>query len=118
MVSGWWQDHCGDELPLALLPPVGLVVEADGGPVCACWLYLAAGIGVCWLEWPVARPGLTLRESCAAFSHAVECLEEIARTHDYGVMVAHTLPPIARMMKGMGFHMDQRQKVTVTRRIA
>jgi len=113
LVSAWWQAHGQGEFSARLLPPVGVVAERDGAPAAACWLYLAAGIGVCWLEYPVSRPGLGLGEAKAAFADVVAALEDVARAHDYGVMIAHTLAPIARVMRGLGFHAENRTKVTV-----
>jgi hypothetical protein len=117
MVSGWWRAHDESEFPLGLLPPAGIIAEIGGKPVAACWLYMAVGVGVCWLEWPVSIPGLSLAESREAFTRLVEAMDMIAAAHDYRLMMAHTLPPIARVMKGMGFTAEKREKITVARRV-
>lgn len=113
MVSEWWGDHGHGEFPASLLPPVGVVAEQEGEPIAACWLYMAVGVGVCWLEYPVSKPGLSVRAARTAFAALVGALEDIARTHDYGLMMAHTLPPIARVMEGFGFRTERRHKITV-----
>jgi hypothetical protein len=113
MVSQWWADHDQGMFPEALLPPVGIVVEHGGEPIAAIWLYMAVGIGVCWLEYPVSRPGISLKDSTVAFGLAIRALEKVAKTHDYGVMLAHTLPGIARVMRSFGFRSENRKKVTV-----
>src|SRR5688572_4046715 len=101
MVSAWWRAHDGSEFPLGMLPPAGIIAEIGGKPVAACWLYMAVGVGVCWLEWPVSIPGLSLAESREAFTVLVDAMEAVAREHQYSLMMAHTLPPIARFMQRM-----------------
>lgn len=105
MVAAWWASHTAERAIVeTLLPPVGVVVERDGEPVAACWCHLSAGIGIAFLESPVARPGLRLSETTAALGTALEAIEAICRTHDYGVLFANTLPGIARVLeKRYGF---------------
>ncbi len=116
LVSNWWDAHAhGSHLVEPMLPPVGIIIEHDGQPACACWLYMAVGIGVCWVEHAVSRPGLKLREAKEAFRLAIHALEVIAKSHDYGVMIAHTLPAIARTLRGFGFMQDPRPKTSVVK---
>lgn len=115
MIREWWKAHGEGEFPEKLLPPLGVVVEREGLPVCALWLFMAVGIGVCFAEFPVSKPGLSMREAKEAFTCAVGALEAAARANDYGVMVCHTLPPIARIMRGLGFLSESRHKVTVAK---
>jgi hypothetical protein len=116
MVEDWWSHHNDNPFPSDLLPPAGAIIECDGVPYAACWLYMAVGVGVCWLEWPVSAPGLSLRQSREAFTQLVDAMALLARSHNYPLMIANTLPPIARIMKGMGFTVENRTKVTVYRR--
>lgn len=116
VVSSWWDMHAhGAALHEGLLPPVGILVADETGPLCACWLYMAVNIGVCWLEYPVSKPGLSLSEAKEVFRLAVQALEKIAKTHDYNIMMAHTLPGIARVMRGFGFHAGKQKKITVVK---
>lgn len=116
-VSGWADVHAGSVLVEALLPPVGVIIEHEDQPLCACWLYLAVNIGVCWLEYPVSKPGLHLREAREAFHLAIQALERIAIALDYRIMMAHTLPGIARVMRSFGFVAEERKKVTVLKHL-
>jgi len=115
LARSWWYAHSEEEFPENLLPPVGVMIECDGQPVAACWLYMAVGVGVCWLEFPVSLPGLSLPRIRGAFAYAVKTLEAVALAHDYGVMMAHTLPPIARTLRGLGFRAEERHKVTMAK---
>lgn len=115
-VASWWREHGNGPFPFSILPPVGVVVERDGEAVAACWLYLALGVGVCWLEHPVGKPGLAPFVLVEAFRHVVNALERVAAAHDYGVMFAHAIPPIARVMGRLGFISEERSKITLLRK--
>lgn len=115
MIAAWHRGHGGGAgpFPFALLPPVGIVIEHEEAPVAACWLYMAVGVGLCWLELPVSRPGLPLREAREAFRLGIAALEQIAQTHDYRVMMAHTTLSIARALRGFGFQPESGTKITL-----
>jgi hypothetical protein len=103
-VAEWYWTHNGGTLPRTLLPPVGVVVESNGEMVAACWLYMAVGVGVCFIEYPVSKPGMSMREVREAFSLLLATLQEIAITHDYGVMRAYPAEALARLWgKDHGF---------------
>ncbi len=112
VVSSWWEQRHGKPMQLALLPPIGVVVEDEGGRLCALWLYLSAGIGVGFLENPVAVVGLTPKQSGEAFAVALAALEAVALTHDYGVLVCHTPAGIARLLGKQGFVFSDRPVFT------
>lgn len=109
----WWKAHGEGEFPEKLLPPLGVVVENNGSPIAALFLFMAVSVGVCFAEFPVSKPGLSMRESRDAFHCALGALEAAASANNYNVMICHTLPPIARIMRGFGFKSEARQKVTV-----
>ncbi len=111
-VGAWWEARHGRTFPAAMLPPCGVVVEDNAGPVCALWLYMSVGIGVAFLENPVARPGLPPMRSMEAFDLALGALEITAKDHGYGVMVCHTMPPIARMLKKRGWKFSETPVIT------
>ncbi len=99
LIDSWWKGHRSERFPSELLPPVGVIALADGEPVAACWLYMAVNVGVCWIEYPISKPGLGIKKSAAAFDVLVRILTEIAKTHDYHVMIANTMPGIARFLE-------------------
>lgn len=102
-VAAWWQVHTGRPFQPALLPPLGAVAVDDSGLVGACWLHFSVNVGVCFLENPVSRPGLSLKQARETFLLLLSALEQIAVTHDYGVMSCHTPAAIARTLKKAGF---------------
>ncbi len=104
-VSKWWNGHDSKRVLLQeALPPAGVMVENEHGPLVALWVHLSAGVGVAFLENPVSKPlqdHVIIEE---AFSVAIGAIEAICREHDYGLIIANTLPAIARWMnRQMGF---------------
>lgn len=61
MVNSWWKHHKSDLLPEDLLSSNGRVVELEGVPICAGWLYQTdSSFSV--LEWITANPEVKDRE--------------------------------------------------------
>ena len=113
LMNEWWWAHGQGQLPKAMLPPDGFILECDGEPQCAGWLYLSAGIGVAFFEWVVSKPGLGLKKSKRAFCHLIDFIRMHARECNYGVVWCNTLPSIARMARGTGFVVAPQEKVTM-----
>ncbi len=111
----WWDDHgSGRPAPaLDLLPRLGLVALRETEPEAMAFLYLAANVGVSFIEFPVTRPGLGLVQSRAAFDAIVTVLKSSARSLDYGYMLAYTMPAIARELRRHGFK-EGRKGMTMT----
>jgi len=116
-VSGWWEARHGRPLIETLLPPLGIIIEDAAGPVAALWCYQSVGIGVCFLEFPVARPFLSLQKSIEALRFAVEACIQIAKAQgDYSLFRCYTLPGIGRVLKSMGFVGGEQGWVQMTMR--
>lgn len=105
MVEEWWSGHAsGRALVESMLPPVGIVVERDGEPVAALWCYLSAGVGVAFLESPVARPGMSIKRTSEVMAFAMGAIEAVCERHDYGLLIVNTLPGIGRwLQRNCGF---------------
>ncbi len=104
LISGWWQARHGSPLMETLLPPLGIIVERSGAPLGALWCYECIGIGVCFLEYPVTRPGMALVEARAVMSLAIEACIAAAKAHgDYSLFRCSTLPAIGRMLGSLGW---------------
>lgn len=112
MISTWWFHRHGEEFPVALLPPVGVVVLEGTQAVAALWLYMTVGKGVAFPEWPVGLPGRTQKQAAEAFALALEAAETIGRAHGYNVFLVNTLPSIARVLKREGYLFSPVDKVT------
>lgn len=107
LIAGWLEAHGSTRVNPNLLPPVGVVVMREGVPLVALWCHLSVNIGIAFLEAPVSAPGLKISEASKAFALALAAIEAICRTHDYGLLVANTLPGIARFLENKcGFQRD------------
>jgi hypothetical protein len=103
LISSWRQGHGMDASPLSILPPTGFFVERDGEPVCVAFLYLSVGIGVAFMEWVISKPGMTYKESAAAFRVLLDFLKLHAASLDYGVIISHTSPGGGEFLRRCGF---------------
>ena len=79
LVNSWWMARHGEILHEGFLPPLGVIVERDGEAVCALWCYQSFGVGVCFLEYPLTRPGLSFPEARAVMSCALESIIVVAK---------------------------------------
>jgi hypothetical protein len=102
LAATWAEEHGAPFVP-AILPRLGVVAVDEDGPVAMCWLHMDNSVGVCWPEMPVSKPGLGVQAARHAFAAIMGFLEEEARRLDYGVMICHTNPAIARILKRLGF---------------
>ena len=116
MVNGWAIAHGRDGLPVDYLPPDGVVVEVDGEPVAAGWLYKSVGVGVAFLEHVHTRPRMTLKASRKAINLVIAYFQFNAREDDYGVILAHTTSALAREAVGMGFEVTGADRVAIAMR--
>lgn len=103
LVAEWRKAHGCDSFPETLLPPDGVIVERDGQPVAAAWMYLSAGIGVAFLDFLTTAPGMTPAQASEALGHALALLKRLAKQNDYGLMIGYTFPAMARCAEAHGF---------------
>lgn len=86
-IAPWWPAHGWQPVAQAVLPRGGVVVELDGRPVAAAWLYMDNSVGVAMMEWTVTNPDNTPRQSLKAITLLVGAIREIAVQNDYGVVL-------------------------------
>ncbi|CAB4163484.1 hypothetical protein UFOVP813_25 [uncultured Caudovirales phage] len=104
LVSHWWSQRRGEPLAETVLPPIGVMVERDGSPVCAIWCYECFGIGVAFIENPVSRPGLTIQETKAFFKVAIDACIALAKSHgDFSLFKTYACPRVSLVMPSLGF---------------
>lgn len=117
LIAEWLRVHNGQPFEPAILPPTGVIAEDDTGPLAACWIYLSYGIGVAFVEMAISRPGLSLAKSRKAFAAVMGALEEVAKAHNTGVLVCHTLPAVARILKADGWTFAEKPALIGTKTI-
>lgn len=82
-VAAWWQEHTGNLLAEAALPPLGVVVSMEGEPCAAVWCYECYGVPVAELTFPVTRPGLSPFDSQRALLYgALACMNAAGKAHE------------------------------------
>lgn len=71
----WWEANGWPKLPAHLMSDFGLMIEEDGVPLAAGWLYLTTSKWA-WLEFIVANPTAPLKDRAKAVDYLVERLVE------------------------------------------
>jgi len=114
MIAQWCEDHNYAGIPNAILPKLGVVVQADGEDVAALWLYMDNSCGVAFAEHPVTKGGLKPKLAKAALIFAMNFLKVEAKACGYHTIIIRTLPALARWAKDAGFVKDnERTLVTM-----
>lgn len=105
MVEKWFEHHQdGISVPQNLLPKLGIIVEVDGVPSCAGWVYHDNSIGVAWLAWLVTNPENGPIRSADALEYLIGAAGEAARANDYGVIFTMTEKSgLGALLKRNGF---------------
>jgi hypothetical protein len=119
MVARWWQQHLGQPLREAALPPFGVIVRDAEGPAAALWGYECYGVPVAELAFPVTRPGLSLKKASAALCYAVAaCIAAIGKGHvpEASFRFFKTFAPrgMVRYLKRLGFEDAMTERVAMT----
>lgn len=109
MIAQWCADHGYAGIPNAILPKLGVVVQADGQDVAALWLYMDNSCGVAFAEHPVTKGKLSPKTAKAALLCAMNFLKVEAAANGYHTIVIRTLPALARWAKDAGFVKDSEQ---------
>lgn len=106
MIMQWCVEHGHVGIPANILPKLGVVVQADGEDVAAVWLYMDNSTGVCFIEHPITKGGISVRLMRTGLAFALNFLKQEARANGYWIMRAFTIPPLARFLKNHGFQKD------------
>ena len=120
MICRWFAEHKEAPMPDVGLPPLGVVVNDAQGPCAALWCFETYGTGVAWIELPITRPGLSLREAENAIAFAILGITQIAgKGHEPPAVFrrfrACCPPAMARTLKRLGFiESDQRSNLLLT----
>ena len=115
MVEGWWTAHGWTPVLEKVLPPTGLIAEADGVCVAAAWLYFADA-PMAWLEWCVANPdskGKTLHRGIAMV--LTELLEIADERGVVATFSSSEHAGLIRVYQGLGFTVTDKGATTMIR---
>lgn len=121
LIEKWGRAHGRAAFDSRACPPTSFMVEDERGPLVFCKLYLSVGVGVAFLEGLFSRPGEMPGAVVAGVEFLVEGVKKIAAANDYGVLICHTFPAVARKALKMGFSETESglvQMITSTREAA
>ncbi len=108
MIALWRLAHADGPVDPAALPPLGVVVEDESGPLAALFCIEPAHYPAAQLELPVTRPGLSAAQATEAFTFALESIMALAGKGwepqgSYAAFRACAPPAIARILRRFGF---------------
>jgi len=107
LLAEWCDAHGESVTPAALLPPLGVIVQADGEDAAALFVYYALSAGVAFIDGAATRPKTSLKDMIAYFDFAIGFLRQEAQRDGYAVLVAQVRPSVARCLSRMGFYTQE-----------
>lgn len=104
MLMTWWNAHGFPGVSQAILPKLGLIIEDQGKPIVAGFLYMDNSVGVAMLEWVVGAPDCTGRQIVGGIGTLIDFMGKRAKELDYGVMLtACNKEALIRLYEKNGF---------------
>lgn len=90
VVSEWWKAHGWPHpLPMQMVPKLGIMVERNGDPCLAGWVYMDNSCGVCMLEFVVGNPATPPRDVFRAIEHLTAAARLCASQNGYHTMLTY-----------------------------
>jgi len=86
----WWEDWEFGVVPLEVLPPLGIMIENNEGPICAAGLYVGTGTKFCIMEWLIKDKHSSLKESHRAIQLCINEVIKLAKDNDCTLMYTVT----------------------------
>ena len=84
----WWKDWEFGVVPKECLPPVGVMVEEEGKPICAGGLYVGEGTQFGFMEWIVSDRRAEPRTLHKSLKLCIDKIMSIAK--DKGLKLVYT----------------------------
>lgn len=104
MLMRWWKAHGWPGVSKAILPKLGLIIENQGKPVVAGFLYMDNSVGVAFLEWVVGAPDATGKEIVLGIGVLVDFMGQRAKELNYGILItACRQEALVRLYEKNGF---------------
>jgi len=82
ILSSWWRAHDSFPPKREHLSPIGIVVEVEGKPVCAGFLYNTDS-KICVFEFVVCDPEASKENRHDALNHLIETIQKLAKELEY-----------------------------------
>jgi hypothetical protein len=89
MIKKWWKGHEHPEVPIEILPDIGIISYGkDGKPLAVGFLYGANSAPVGWIEWITTNPDCTPFESYKGVSIVIEFLSMEAEKNGINMLLS------------------------------
>ena len=92
-VLGWWRERGHGDMADGILPPDGFVAMDEHGAAAAGWVYFPGGCQVAFLDWFVARPGMTAAATSAFLIAVADAIESRCREMSVRLMLGSSPHP-------------------------
>ena len=86
----WWKDWDFGVVPKECLPPMGIMVENEGIPVCAGGLYIGEGTQFGFMEWIVTDKHADKRLSHKALKECIDSIIRLAKNRNIKLVYTAT----------------------------
>jgi hypothetical protein len=121
ILSDWWKAWGWPDMNKDLMPMDGLgglLVEKDGKPISAGFLYLTNS-KVAWTEWIVSDPDYREDDRKESLSILVKGLEDVAITNGYKIILSiGRNKGLLNIHKELGYTVDDDPSYEISKKIA
>jgi len=87
IVKQWWEANGLPVFPLASLSPAGFMADDEDMDIAAVWVYMAVGVGICWMGGFVWNPEASDRKKVEAYHALSEVVENYVQDNNYDIVV-------------------------------
>ena len=84
----WWKQWEFGVVPKECLPPVGIIVEDNGTPICAGGLYIGEGTQFAFMEWIVTDKNADARRTHTELKMCIDRIMDLAKSK--GIKLVYT----------------------------
>ena len=86
----WWNEWDFGVVPKECLPPAGIMVEDENGPICAGGLYIGEGTQFGFMEWIVSDKNANIRQVHKALGLCINSIMNMAQEKGMRLVYAVT----------------------------
>lgn len=102
MLMRWWKAHGWPGVSKAILPKLGLIIENNGKPVIAGFVYMDNSVGVAFIEWVVSNPSAGKKEMLACLGILFDFAEQRLKQLGYGLLLSSCSEQIKSLYEKFG----------------
>jgi len=89
MIREWWKGHKHPDIPIELLPDIGIIYyNPDGMPIACAFLYACNSSPIGWVEWITSNPEASPIESYKGVSNTIEFISQEAQRNGITMLMS------------------------------